>query len=389
MSDQYNFGIEYTESDGSERITAVLNTVLAGDDTYQILVDGGNFFNGFILSGMMYDMNTLKYQDYSKPWWNENLNKGISLRNHLYMSVSPILLLTYMSAYHPFVNADLAANLGVDVKDLYQDVRDNKWTIDKMIDLARKGSADLNGDGVMDHTDQWGLHSAAFGGYTIGVGAGFQIARKDETDEPYFSMVSEESINLWDKLCGQLFSDGQTYLATQNIKGVNIWDGQYAIFREGRALVFIGSLENQMREYEYDYAVLPMPKYDENQKFYYHTASCWNAPMLGVPVTVGDTDTVSFILEVMSKASYEDVMPAFYQDYMERKLVRDEESIEMLNIIYNSIFFDCGSLYNWGALVEVAGMLAVEGNNNLTSTFASKRSVAEAEMKAMLDVVGD
>ena len=389
LSEKYNFNINYTESDGSARITTVMNTVLAGDDAWQVLVDGGNFFNGFIVNGMLNDMNTLKYQDYSKPWWHENLNKGISLRNHLYMSVSPMLLLTYMSAYHPFVNADLAANLGVDVKDLYQDVRDGKWTVDRMIDLAGKGSADLNGDGVMDHTDQWGLQSAAFGGYTIGVGSGFQIARKDNNDEPYFSMISDESMTLWDKLCDRLFSDSGTYLATQNIKGVNIWDGQYAIFREGRALVFIGNLENQMREYEYNYAVLPMPKYDEQQELYYHTASCWNAPMMGVPVTAADTDKVSFILEAMSKASYEDVMPAFYRDYMERKLVRDEESIEMLNIIYNSIFFDCGSLYNWGALVEAAGELAVEGVNNLPAKFAAKESSAESEMKAMLDAVGN
>ena len=111
--------------------------------------------------------------------------------------------------------------------------------------------------------------------------------------------------------------------------------------------------------------------------------------MMRVPVTAADTDKVSFILEAMSKASYEDVMPAFYRDYMERKLVRDEESIEMLNIIYNSIFFDCGSLYNWGALVEAAGELAVEGVNNLPAKFAAKESSAEAEMKAMLDAVGN
>jgi len=91
----------------------------------------------------------------------------------------------------------------------------------------------------------------------------------------------------------------------------------------------------------------------------------------------------------MAYASYYDVMPAFYQDYVERKLVRDEESVEMLKIIHNSMFFDAGSLYNWGALVELAGQLAIDGKNDLVTKFAAVEKKAEAEMKAMMDSIGD
>lgn len=390
LSEKYNFNIAYVISANAEKpIVDVMQTVLAGDDDYQVLLDGGNRFTGFIQSNLMYDMNELKYQDYTKPWWIENLNHGISLRGKLYMSVSSFMLPAFTAAYHPFVNADLAADLDVDVDALYQAARDGKWTIDRLIELTKIGSADLNGDGVMDHTDRWSFQSPAYGEYTLAVGAGFQIAKKDENDEPYFSIVSGESIDLWDKLCGQIYSDRANFLGTQHITGTDIWAAQYNIYKEGRALVFINVLDNAMRDYTYHYAILPSPKYDEEQEYYYHTASCWGTPMLGVPITVQDPDKVSFVLEAMAYASYYDVMPAFYQDYVERKLVRDEESVEMLKIIHNSMFFDAGSLYNWGALVELAGQLAIDGKNDLVTKFAAVEKKAEAEMKAMMDSIGD
>jgi len=391
LEDMYNFKITEVLAGNQEyAITEALQTVQAGDDAYQVLMDGGNRFVQFIQGGMMYDMNTLKYQDYTKPWWYKNLNEGVSLKNKLFMSVAAFMLTSYTQVYHPIVNADLAKDLGVDKADLYQSVRDGKWTIDEFAELCHLGTFDLNGDGVLNHLDQWGFQTEAYGGYALALGAGYRIADKDENDIPFISVAEETSIDLWDKLCSLIFSEKEVFLATQNITGVeSTWSTSSTMRSEGRVLVSLGALSAGMRNLEYDYAVLPSPKRDEQQEFYYHTGSSWNTPMLGVPVSVQAPDTVSFILEAMAYESYYSVLPDFYSNYLETKLVRDQDSIEMLEIIHSSMFYDAGAVYNWGAFLGAAYNVVTSGTNNLVTVAASKMKSAENEMQTLLNEIGD
>ena len=391
LESTYNFKIaEVLASNQEYAITEALQTVYAGDDSYQVLMDGGNRFVEFIQQGMMHDMNTLTYQDFTKPWWYKNLNDGVSLKNKLFMSVAAFMLTSYTQVYHPIVNADIALDLGVDKADLYQSVRDGKWTIDEFAKLCQIGSRDLNGDGVMDHQDQWGFQTQAYSGYALALGCGYRIADKDESDLPYISVATDNSIDLWDKLCSLIFSQKDVFLATQNITGVeSTWTAASTITNEGRALVAFGSLSAGMRDLEYDYAVLPAPKRDEQQEFYYHTGSSWNTPMLGVPTSVQALDNVSFILEAMAYESYYSVLPDFYSNYLETKLVRDEDSIEMLEIIHSSMFYDAGAVYNWGAFLGAAYDVVTSGTNNLVTVAASKNALATKEIQRMLDKIGD
>ena len=389
LNEKYNFEIvQITPENQTDPTTEIKNIVMAGEDAYQVLVDGGNRFVPYIQSGLLYDMNTLSHQDYSKPWWFDNMNKGLSLDGKLFMSASAFMLSPMQGIYHPFINADLAENYGVRIEDLYQTVRDDKWTVDKLIDIIKLGGADLDGNGVMDQNDQWGLTTEAYCGYVMAIGCGYQIAKKDENDEPYLTVVSEESNEIWDRLCSQVFSDGSIFLATQNIKGAdNIWTTSSNIMAEGRSLVFYGGLGDGLRSYEYNFGVLPSPKFKESQEYYYHTGSSWNNPLIAVPVTAADPDKVSLILEAMSYYSYYDVLPSFYQDFMERKLVRDEGSIEMLHIINSSIFYDPGAVYNWGGCLNILYEIVKSGVNNSATAFAKVEKSASKEIDKLMSAV--
>ena len=109
--------------------------------------------------------------------------------------------------------------------------------------------------------------------------------------------------------------------------------------------------------------------------------------MGAVPVTVADPDKVSFILEAMSYYSYYDVLPSFYQDFMERKLVRDEGSIEMLRLINSSIFYDPGAIYNWGGCLNILYEIVKSGVNNSTTAFAKVEKSAAKEIEKFMTAV--
>ena len=52
----------------------------------------------------------------------------------------------------------------------------------------------------------------------------------------------------------------------------------------------------------------------------------------------------------MARESTNTVMPAYYDNLLNNKIARDDESIEMLKITFGSVVYDIGAVYNWGGL---------------------------------------
>lgn len=389
LNEKYNFEVELISATNQEyAITEGFQTVQSGDDAYQVLMDGGNRYVQFIQAGLMYDLNTLKYQDFEQPWWYKYLNEGLSINQKLYMTASAFMLSTKSQLYGTVVNRKLAEDNNVDIAQLYQWGRDGAWTLDRFAELTKLGNDDLNGDGVRDYNDQWGLQVEAYCGYSLAVGCGFRIADKDENDVPHISAGTEAAINTWDKLCSSIFADKTSVLITQNITGVtSTWTTAGEMWKSGRVLVTVGSPSNSWRDIEFDYCVLPSPKYTEEQDQYYHTGSSWNTPLLGVPVTVADPEKVSFILEAMAYSSYYDVLPEFYENYLQTRLMRDKESVEMLEIIQSTPYFDIGAVFNWGSYLDQTYTMTKSGTNNMATFHAKAEKAANAVITKMLNQI--
>lgn len=376
LNEEYDFNVEFIAAGNQEyAATEAKQTVQAGDDAYQVLMDGGNRYVEFIQAGLLYDLNNLKYQNFEQPWWYKYLNEGLSIKNKLYMTASSFMLTTKQQLYGTVINREIAEDNGVDMSELYQIARDGKWTIDKFAELTKLGNADLNGDGKRDQNDQWGLQMQAYCGYSLAVGCGFRIAEKNAEDIPEITAGTERSINLWDTLVNSMFSDKSSVLITQEIAGVaSVWTAASEMWKGGQVLVTVGNPAASWRELEYDYSLLPSPKFDEEQAEYYSTGSSWNTPLLAVPVTTVEPEKVSFILEAMSYTSYYDVLPVFYENYLQTKLLRDRESVEMLEIIQNSPYFDIGAVFNWGDYLSYTYTITRTGVNNLATIDAKLKN---------------
>jgi hypothetical protein len=100
------------------------------------------------------------------------------------------------------------------------------------------------------------------------------------------------------------------------------------------------------REMTADFGLLPHPKYDENQSQYL-TFMIDTVPAFGIPVTAKDPERTGRFMEAMTGVSAETIIPAYYNISLQGKFTRDEDSIEMLDIIRNGRVFDLSVLYNW------------------------------------------
>ena len=383
LEDTYNCAIELLPSESQHPTTDIAQYVMSGDDTVDVLLDGGQHIANS--SKNFYNLNELSYFDFTKPWWNQEFNKGITIGGQLHFTIGAYMTTARQNIYQMLFNKNVATDHGIDPQELYNLVREGKWTLDEMISYAGVVKKDLNGDGVYDTNDMWGMIGENYLTWTLALGAGFRCAEKDENDLPVITFGTEQNVNILEKVM-ELAGSRETTIFAQRMTGVDdIW-GTLSKMRtsSGCWLFSGGALGGGMRDMEDDYGVLPSPKYDETQSRYYHDASLGNSPTTGVPISASDPDTVSFLLEAMSYYSYCNILPIFYDSYLNTKLVRDEESVEMLQLIHDSIYYDIGALYNWGDMRMIIENMANDTTSTLASQYASISKVITKTMERTL-----
>lgn len=387
LEETYNCDIELLPSESQHPSTDVAQYVMSGDDTVDVLLDGGQFIANS--SKNYHNLKELSYFDFEKPWWNQEFNDGITIGGKLYFTLGAYMTTARQNIYHVLFNKNIATDHGIDPQELYGLVRDGKWTLDEMIAYAKVVKTDLNGDGVYDTNDRWGLIGENYVTWTMALGAGFRCAEKDDKDIPVITFGSEQNVNILEKVM-ELAGNRETTIFAQRMTGVDdVWSTLGKMRTTSGCWLFsIGSLGGGMREMEDDYGVLPSPKYDETQSRYYHDASLGNSPTTGVPISASDPDTVAFLLEAMSYYSYYNVLPIFYDNYLNTKLARDEESVEMLQLIHDSIYYDLGALYNWGDMRMIIENMANDTTSTLASQYASKSKVMQKMMDRTLKDMG-
>jgi hypothetical protein len=96
-----------------------------------------------------------------------------------------------------------------------------------------------------------------------------------------------------------------------------------------------------------DFGILPHPKYDENQTEYYN-GTAHVVPIFAIPITNPDPERTGIFIDALTALSATTITPAYYTISLEGKFTRDEDSIEMLDIIRSSRIYDLAVIYNWG-----------------------------------------
>lgn len=107
-----------------------------------------------------------------------------------------------------------------------------------------------------------------------------------------------------------------------------------------------------------------------------------------IPKTVQNLEMVGAIVEAMSAASYNDVLPVYSGIAVAQKGTRDDESIRMLRQILDSRILDFGYLYsgvdaNKGWVIRLKGIIAK--SDTITSKIESAKDAAEAYYESVIE----
>jgi hypothetical protein len=387
MTVMEQLNIELAETFPGDPAGQIRNIVASGDSSF----DAGYVYASAI--GSLVGKSTQKYVydfavdvpyvDLEKPWWTQSANASLSLANRQYFAVNDISL-SYFDSVMPLVmNMRIAAdhNLG----NVYELVRKGGWTMDVMGQMMRTVSGDLNGDG--DYTlkeDRFGMFGMSEEYVALVIAGGGNIIKKDQNDIPYFAVGEESFINAFAKAIEILNVEG--VFANFRLPKYKVDGGDLSTFTEGRALFFSDVLFwiSGMRSMEDDFAILPRAKLTEQQKNYYsycHESSA----LLCIPITA-DAERSGYIIETLAAESHYTVIPAYYEVVLSQKFARDEDSIEMLDIIFASRVSDLGCVFNWSNIYTSLRQMGEQGNADIASLAARVQKSIE---KSIADLLPD
>lgn len=136
-----------------------------------------------------------------------------------------------------------------------------------------------------------------------------------------------------------------------------------------------------LRDMEADFGIIPMPLFDEKQDEYYSLLSPYWSAFITVPSTCSDTDMIGNLLDAMGYYSQQLVTTAFIDVTVTNKALRDDDSANMLNIIFDSMVYDLYNVYGWGSIYNSVAKCADTGVNNFASSYASMEASAQAAIE--------
>ncbi|MCL2517066.1 MAG: hypothetical protein FWF15_00755 [Oscillospiraceae bacterium] len=333
-------------------------------------------------ANMLINLNSVKYFDFTREWWDQSSIRDLSIGDKQYIVTGDFSYRTFNASWIYAFNKNLVEKMALDSP--YDLVNGGKWTIDKFVEMVKSVSDDVDGNGIMDENDRFGLITEDSGIFGMYIGAENFVVSKDKDNYPMITINTERGITTLEKLFA-VMNDRNFVTHTAEAyfrKYPEIWGALVNIFTDDRALLYsiVMYTVKKLRDMESDFGLIPMPKYDERQDKYYTWTSPWISSALILPVTNLEPERAAILMEEMSYQSMITVRPAYYDVSLEGKYTRDTESVEMLNIILGNRVYDLGMIYDWGGV----GMLINSMSNAKADNFSSRyESIAERAQTAL------
>ena len=363
---------------------AIRNSVMAGSGEYD-LVDGyagiiGTLFTDNICMNL-WDVPNLRLNE---KWWSELMANELTVNGKLFDMTGDLAINMWSNIHAMYFNKGMIEDYGR--TSPYERVKAGTWTFDAFLTDIKDVSMDLDGDGNMTESDQWGFlvfDSIALDNFHNAFG--IPVSKKGTDGLPTYDLQNEKLIGAVEKITALAFENPDSLYMKQG--NPNIVADSRAIFTSGNAMYFADTLVacTAMRDSDTDFGIIPLPKSDEEQEGYY-TSSRDGRTMFVIPNDVKDADFVGLITEALAVASHKYVIPAYYDVTLKTKAARDDESAAMLDIIRDGLKLEFVAEYQ--AQTGGGGFairICMQNKSEYVSTVASNLNNYKASLESFLE----
>ncbi len=354
--------------------TKINTAVNSGTADYDLCLIAGYDVSQLAQVGYLYDMNSIEGVDLTKSWWDQNATESLGINDVVFFTTGDITVSDNRSAFCIMFNKNLADEYGIESP--YELVENNEWTFEKFAELCKVVSEDLNQDGVYDGNDRYGL--LVWDDSIIGAvhAAGQRLCTINDDGKIELTFYNETTLKALE-LYTALAYDKEHSLTYQRYKlsAVNLWPNDQGLF----STQLIDNMP-KFREMESDFGILPYPKLTESQDNYYTTIAPYNSQFICVPSIVNDIKITGTITEALAYYGQKIVTPAFYDVTLIGQSARDNDSEEMLDIIFDNLVYDIGCYYQIGTYNKQLILRLQSFDSNFTSMYDTYKSAAESSL---------
>ncbi len=355
-------------------------------------------------NNLLVDMASLENIDLNKNWWDPAALKGFNMAGKIFFMTGDACTIDERHATVVFYNLELVEAAFPDA-NLYQEVRDGKWTNARMLEIMQATAADLNGDGQVAtyQRDIYGYMAGNIQGNWIHVAAsGGSVAEMVDGKIEIPVYPSRELLDIWEELRPLLTSPLR--FSVDNIPSGTV-------FRSGLATFYgcnTGALLN-WRDQKFHLGVLPLPKRNEEQKEYLTAMNFGSVGGYSIPTTVNNdvakdyekagfvsgAEMCAYFLEAFGYYSRDTLTPAFFDQVLAKQIAMDSDTIEMVAIGIENKNYDPVVGYNFGGMrtlfAECGGFSDQPGTDinydNFTAKYREKVSKAREAVEDYLTFV--
>ena len=357
----------------------------SGDDTYDVMYLSPSEMASQMAEGYFYNLYDIPELHLDAEYWDTKIIEMSRIGQNLYAASGDGHLMSYDSSWVLFFNQDLLTQYGLDMP--YDIVRAGKWTVDELIRYC-SAMATLNSDQAFkwnkDGDALFGMaaHPNSPDKFVYSVGERYVLTGSD--GKPYFAAGGERFLQAANKLAQLFGTEGVTLNADSD--DWNADKGGYVyVFANRRAAFLTAEIKTalRLREMEDTFGIVPMPKLNEEQESYY-TTMMNNYCMMLIPSSNKDPNTSAAVMDAIALASHYDVLPVYYDSVVSQKGLRNEDSIEMLQIMRATRGVDMAVVYNWNAdLASALRSKFTKGSSDVASLVEKYRTKIETNMEKL------
>ncbi len=362
----------------------ISRAVTAEDVVYHLGLIGGYDAANLAATSNLYDINSVPWVETSKSWWDQNANQDLTINGMLFFTNGSLTAAYSESTFVIYINNELAKTALKDV-DVYQTVRDGKWTVDKLGEWSRTVTNDLDGDGYQTYKDRFGLY--VWDDSIMGMmgASGTKVATIEEDGTISLTLDSARGREMFAAFTEIAYSHeyALTYQRFTNMFNV------VNAFQEDKALLWATSNTNtaKIREMDSSFGILPYPKLSEEQERYYSTIAPYNSQFLCIPY-MEDSDALNFVGVITESLAYYGksiTWPACYEHTLKGAFARDDGTLDMLDIIYSNYIYDIGYYYQIGMYHDGLMNLIRNKQNTFSSMYEGARNSAQTKISQLND----
>ncbi|MBQ3507631.1 MAG: hypothetical protein IJA91_03690 [Clostridia bacterium] len=379
-----DFGVEFVYYDLD--YMAVNDTmrlqVTSGLDDYDVYTGHKYSFTSCAQNNYCYNLGEIASMDLTGEWWDQGCYENLTIDDKTYVITGDIDPDSMLISACMVFNKKMMTELGKNVDELNELTDNGGWTLDVMYEYGKDVTRDLNGDGKIEYgSDRFNLSSWMMDvPFSLYYGAnGNFVTIVDGT--PELTYTAEQVTNIYDKIY-KIIIEQNAYFVTD----LSQYATTYDVFTEGRAMfvdMCLSKITTFLSEMDDPYGILPIPKYDTNQKEYLSFVN-GATPFVMVGKTESDPEFVGTILEAMATYNYDNITPQLFEVATKLQAAQDPASAAMVDYIVRNRIWDLGYYADW-AITNVVLENLKKGSDSIASALDSQGKAASRGLKILLN----